>query len=154
MNSQQQPQPQTQQASPSPAELHPPQESPTESPSDTSSAKQTLQGTSHDMTNDQTLHEVIEQAFDYRGDVTIHTADGRIVEGYIFDRRATGSESYLRVIPTGTTQRVTIQYHEMTRIEFTGRDTGSRQELGDVGQKVPREKSSRRGDRPAPRSTR
>jgi hypothetical protein len=64
----------------------------------------------------------IEQAFDYRGDVTLHTTDGRAIEGYIFDRRRDGAGSVVRVLqPDG--QRVTVRYADVVRIAFSGRDT-------------------------------
>lgn len=64
----------------------------------------------------------IEQAFDYRGDVTLHTADGRTIEGYIFDRRRDGAKSVVRVLqPDG--QRVTVRYADVVRVAFSGRDT-------------------------------
>ena len=67
----------------------------------------------------------MDLAFDYRGDVTIHTIDGRIIQGYIFDRRSDGPESYVRLIPPDGNQRLTIRYVEIARIEFSGRDTAA-----------------------------
>jgi hypothetical protein len=36
------------------------------------------------------IHEAIEKAFDYRGDLTITLKDGQKIEGYIFDRKIKG----------------------------------------------------------------
>lgn len=66
----------------------------------------------------------LEQAFDYRGDVTLTLESGRAVTGYIFDRRAAGTlaESFVRLLePTG--EQVKVCFNEIARIEFTGRDT-------------------------------
>jgi hypothetical protein len=67
----------------------------------------------------------MDLAFDYRGDVTIHTTDARVIQGYIFDRRSDGPEPYVRLIPPDSNQRLTIRYAEISRIEFTGRDTAA-----------------------------
>ena len=46
--------------------------------------------------------QALEKAFDYRGDVTLTLKDGRVIHGYIFDRRpgATLSDSAVRVMPS------------------------------------------------------
>ncbi len=67
----------------------------------------------------------IERAFDFRGDVTVRTADGRVVQGYIFDRRRAGTDSSLRIIPSDGGERVTLRYDEVAALAFTGRDTAA-----------------------------
>ncbi len=47
-------------------------------------AKPTLQGT--EIAAKEKLADGIEQAFDYRGDVTVQLKSGDKLEGYIFDR--------------------------------------------------------------------
>ena len=51
-------------------------------------------------TPEETL-AALEQAFDYRGDVSITRKDGSKIEGYIFDRRtaSTLSDSVVRLFP-------------------------------------------------------
>ena len=73
------------------------------------------------------LMEALEQAFDYRGDVTLTRKDGTKVEGYIFDRRTGKSlgESYIRVLPQDSTAKVSIAYAEIAALAFTGRDTAA-----------------------------
>ncbi len=69
------------------------------------------------------LAEAIEKAFDYRGDVTLTTRDGRSVEGYVFDRRA---GEFLRLLPKdGGGSKVTIAYSDIADLQFTGRDTAA-----------------------------
>jgi hypothetical protein len=64
----------------------------------------------------------MDQAFDYRGDVTLHTADGRVLEGYVFDRQSAGPEPYVRLIPKDGSERVTVPYAHITALVFSGRD--------------------------------
>ena len=40
-----------------------------------------------ELATEDDLRHALEEAFDYRGDVTITRKDGTRVEGYIFDRR-------------------------------------------------------------------
>jgi hypothetical protein len=69
----------------------------------------------------------MDQAFDYRGDVTIHTAQGQVIEGYVFDRKSGPkvAEPLVRVIPKDSNERVNIRYADITRIVFSGRDTAA-----------------------------
>lgn len=76
-------------------------------------------------TSDALRVEAIEQAFDYRGDVTLHTADGQTVEGYIFDRRADAPQPYLRLVPSNGGEQITLLYKDLVKIEFSGRDTAA-----------------------------
>ena len=68
------------------------------------------------------LSTVIEQAFDYRGDVTVTTRDGRAIEGYVFDRSA----GELRMLPKdGGGAKLKIAISEIAGIAITGRDTAA-----------------------------
>jgi hypothetical protein len=67
----------------------------------------------------------MDQAFDYRGDVTIELSDGRVIEGYIFDRRNTAVEPYVRLIPKDSDERVAVKYADIARLTFSGRDTAA-----------------------------
>jgi hypothetical protein len=73
------------------------------------------------------VHEALEKAFDYRGDVTITRKDGSVVEGYIFDRRsgATLDTSSVRIIPAKERTKLSIPYSDIAAIAFTGRDTAA-----------------------------
>ncbi len=69
------------------------------------------------------LPEGIEQAFDYRGDVTITLQTGERVEGYIFDReqKADVAASTLRIM-TKPGEKITVKYSDVAQLSFTGRD--------------------------------
>lgn len=64
----------------------------------------------------------IEAAFAFRGDVRLHTADGRVVEGYLFDRRPDGPDAHVRLMPSDGGERVALPYAIIRRVEFHERD--------------------------------
>jgi hypothetical protein len=86
-----------------------------------------VEGWAPDLATDEELHEALEKAFDYRGDVTLTRKDGSKVEGYIFDRRSGTSlaDSFVRVLPKDSSGKVTIAYAEIAALAFTGRDTAA-----------------------------
>lgn len=88
-------------------------------------SKSTLEGAIPALATEAERREAMDQAFDYRGDVTIHTADGKTIEGYIFDRRSNVPEPYVRLIPKGGNERVRVPYQRITRLVFSGRDTAA-----------------------------
>ena len=86
-----------------------------------------LEGSVPEVATEAELREALEQAFDYRGDVTITRKDGSRVEGYIFDRRSgpTLAESAVRVIPQNSPQKISIPYSDIAALAFSGRDTAA-----------------------------
>ncbi len=89
-----------------------------------SDARPTLQGLVADARDEKALVAALEQAFDYRGDVTLTLTGGEAVTGYIFDRRSGASlaDSLVRLLPADGTVKRTVRYSEIARVEFTGRD--------------------------------
>jgi hypothetical protein len=71
---------------------------------------------------DADLTEVIDDAFDYRGDVTVVRRDGGLVVGYVFNRDRDASAPFLQMFPAGDGAPVTIRYAEIRSIRFTGKD--------------------------------
>jgi hypothetical protein len=90
-------------------------------------AHETLQGWVPELANEDELREALEKAFDYRGDVQITRKDGSKVEGYIFDRAMGNTllDSFVRVLPNDSNQRVKITYSDIAALAFTGRDTAA-----------------------------
>jgi hypothetical protein len=86
-----------------------------------------LEGWIPPLATEDEIRAALEQAFDYRGDITITKRDGVKVEGYLFDRRTGKSltDSVARVLPEGTSDTVTIPYAEIAALAFTGRDTAA-----------------------------
>ena len=86
-----------------------------------------IEGWVPELATEEDLRSALEEAFDYRGDVTLTLKDGRQVEGYVFDRRkgATLAESVVRLIPQGSSQKIVISYSEIAALAFSGRDTAA-----------------------------
>ena len=74
---------------------------------------------------DLTLAEVIELAFDYRGDITVVKVDGTRVVGYVFNRDAAVSPPFIQMFDEAGDGPITIAYAEIATIAFTGRDTAA-----------------------------
>ena len=87
-------------------------------------ARETIEGWLPELATEEELREALEKAFDYRGDVTVTTKDGKQIEGYIFDRVSgpTLVTSFVRVLPKDSNQRQKIAYADIAALAFTGRD--------------------------------
>lgn len=85
---------------------------------------QQLEGWIPQLASEEEVRQALEKAFDYRGDVAITRTDGNKVEGYIFDRRtgSTLSDSFVRMIPAGKREKVSIPYSEIAALKFSDRD--------------------------------
>ena len=68
------------------------------------------------------LPEIIELAFDYRGDVTIERTDGTEVTGYLFNRVEDGSGGSVQLLATASGAQVSLPYAAIANVRFTGRD--------------------------------
>jgi hypothetical protein len=89
--------------------------------------REQLEGWIPSLASADEVHQALEKAFDYRGDVTLTLKDGRVVQGYIFDRRtgATLETSAVRVIPSNDRTKVSIPYSDIAALAFTGRDNAA-----------------------------
>ena len=85
---------------------------------------ESVEGWVPELANESDLRTALEKAFDYRGDVAITKKDGSKVDGYIFDRvtGATLENSFVRILPRDSNQRVKISYAEIAALAFSGRD--------------------------------
>lgn len=90
-----------------------------------------LEGAVPSLATDEEVRQALEQAFDYRGDVTITKTDGSKIDGYVFDRRPgkTLKDSFVRVIPAskggGPLAKISVAYSEIAGLAFTGRDNAA-----------------------------
>jgi hypothetical protein len=87
-------------------------------------ARQNVEGWVPELASESELRSALEQAFEYRGDVTVTRKDGTKLEGYIFDR-SNGSSlatSFVRILPKETNDRVRVSYAEIAALAFSGRD--------------------------------
>lgn len=69
--------------------------------------------------------EAVEQAFDYRGDVTVELKSGERIEGYLFNRNSGGPVPSLEIFPKGAPGIQHIRYSDIQSIAFSGEDTAS-----------------------------
>jgi hypothetical protein len=83
-----------------------------------------LEGWVPELAGEDDLRNALEKAFDYRGDVTITTKNGRRIEAYIFNRRtgATLAESYVQYFEPNVAAKQKLSYADIARLEFSGKD--------------------------------
>jgi hypothetical protein len=72
-----------------------------------------------------TLDEVIDFAFDYRGNTTIVKADGSEVAGYLFNRNREVPEPFIQFFDDQGAGPFTLPYSAVANIKFTGKDTAA-----------------------------
>ena len=85
----------------------------------------TLEGWVPNLSEYLTLADVIDQAFDYRGNTTVVKVDGTEVEGYIFDRNKDVPEPFIQMFDAAGNGPFKIPYSEIQNIKFTGKDTAA-----------------------------
>jgi hypothetical protein len=87
--------------------------------------ERSLEGWAPQIGDAATLAEVIERAFDYRGDVTLTLDDGRTIDGYLFNRNRDAAEPFVQVFARGEDEATTIPYASIRAVRFTGKDTAA-----------------------------
>ena len=90
-------------------------------------AHEQLEGWVPALASEAEVRDAFEKAFDYRGDVTITKKDGSKLDGYIFDRHTGKSltDSFVRVFPANSNDKVKVSYSDIAALAFTGRDTAA-----------------------------
>ncbi len=71
-----------------------------------------------------TVGEVVDRAFDYRGDVTVVTASGGELVGYVYNRDSHVAQPYLQMFDADGASH-TFRYSDIRAIRFTGKDTAA-----------------------------
>ena len=73
------------------------------------------------------IRVALDDAFGYRGDVTLELRDGSNMVGYVFDCRpgATLAASLVRMIPNNSPNKVSVPYDRIAGLRFSGRDTAA-----------------------------
>ena len=74
---------------------------------------------------DADVLDIIELAFDYRGDVTVVRHDGEEIVGYLFNRNREVREPFVQMFPATGDDPVTIPCADIRTIRFTGKDTAA-----------------------------
>jgi hypothetical protein len=85
----------------------------------------TLEGWAPEIGPGLSLAEVVDKAFDYRGNVTVVRTDGSETEGYLFNRNADAPVPFVQLFDVSGGGPHTISYREIRTIRFTGRDTAA-----------------------------
>jgi hypothetical protein len=83
-----------------------------------------LEGSIPALATDDEIRLALEKAFDYRGDVTITTKSGEVIEAYIFNRStgATLAESWVQYFTPKANDKRKLSYADIARLEFSGKD--------------------------------
>lgn len=86
--------------------------------------RDTFQGWVPAVATEADLRAALEQALDYRGDVTLTLKNGGRIEAFIFNRQtgATLADSRVDYFVAADTARHHVTYAEIDRLEFTGKD--------------------------------
>lgn len=89
--------------------------------------REQLEGWIPALASEAEIRDALEKAFDYRGDVTLTLRDGRVLHGYVFDRRPgkTLQDSAVRIIPADERTKISVSYAEIAALAFTGRDNAA-----------------------------
>jgi hypothetical protein len=90
-----------------------------------SDEEKSLEGWAPDIADAATLADVVEHAFDYRGDVTLDLHDGGQMAGYLFNRDREVAEPFVQMFEVGHDTPATIPYARIRAIRFTGTDTAA-----------------------------
>jgi hypothetical protein len=66
----------------------------------------------------------IDEAFRYRGDVSVETADGRVLEGFLYNREAhpRHGSPYLELLTREGGEEVRVDYAQVTAVRLSGKD--------------------------------
>ena len=83
-----------------------------------------LEGWFPELASDEEVHQALEKAFDYRGDVTITLKSGERIEAYIFNRQtgATLADSWIQYFSSNAPDKRKLSYADIARLEFSGKD--------------------------------
>jgi hypothetical protein len=89
--------------------------------------RENLEGWVPALATDAEIRDALEKAFDYRGDITILRKNGPQITGYLFDRRSRSSltDSFVRIIPSSSSTKLSVAYSDIVAIAFSGRDTAA-----------------------------
>jgi hypothetical protein len=85
----------------------------------------TLEGWIPKLNEYLSLREVVDFAFDYRGNTTIVKTDGSEIVGYVFNRDADASDAFVQLFDEQGDGPFTIPYRDIATIKFTGKDTAA-----------------------------
>ena len=85
----------------------------------------TLEGWTPEIGKGVQLDEVIDKAFDYRGNITLVKTDGSETVGYLFNRNRDVPVPFVQMFDANGVGPISIPYADIRTIRFTGRDTAA-----------------------------
>ncbi len=79
------------------------------------------------MTLSNEVSKQIDEAFDFRGHVTVTFTDGKTLEGYLFNRELAPmkGEGYIEIIPKNSEERLRFPAASVKSVTLTGKDFAS-----------------------------
>jgi len=80
------------------------------------------------MTLSKEVAAQIDEAFDFRGHVTVTFTDGKTLEGYMYNREHAPfpkGEAYIEMIPKDSDQRLRFASATVKSVAITGKDFAS-----------------------------
>ena len=104
-----------------------------------------LEGWAPELGESLTLAQVIDLAFDYRGNVTVVKTDGTEMVGYVFNRNHDVPEPYIQMFDQGGAGPFKIRYSEIASIKFTGADMAAGKSWSAWRERAEEEKSGEGG---------
>jgi hypothetical protein len=84
-----------------------------------------LEGWAPEIRDAAMLAQVIDCAFDYRGDVTVVLDDGRELVGYLFNRNPDAAAPFVQMFERDAPGASTVPYARIRAIRFSGKDTAA-----------------------------
>ena len=97
----------------------------TDTKNHTSAGGGSLEGRLFRPSSSAEIHEAVELAFDYRGDVMLELKSGETLAGYVFNRDNTAEDPWIDVFPATDAGSRRIAYRDILSIGFTGSDTAN-----------------------------
>jgi hypothetical protein len=81
-----------------------------------------LEGRRFELDSSEDVDDVLRQAFDYRGDVTIERRDGSSTVGYLSNLRLDADEPWIEIWPRTDDRPTRVSVATLKSIAFTGAD--------------------------------
>lgn len=83
---------------------------------------ESIQGRVFTCETEKDRFEAIDQAFDYRGDVTLTISTGETMEGYVSNRVTKAKPPYLELWVKGVDNGMKLEYSKIKTVSFSGKD--------------------------------
>ncbi len=93
------------------------------SDSPTPKVPQSLEGLIVEPMSEKDVREVVAQACDYRGDVTIQLKTGEEIIGYVFDHQGEGVQGFLKIFLADREKPEHVSIKDIQHVVFSGEDT-------------------------------